>query len=408
MRKGGLVDDEQWNKILGLKAHEEVEGVDRPDFDRKIVLLATDTIKDPNGDENTTYKLLDILKRNSFTLVSNTFDPLGMAFDPLLARVNHDCSNNSNIMFDGARISLRSLTSISSGSEVSISYVDTTYPIHERRLDLEDRWSFICRCHTCSLGEATWRDAFPLKDEMPRQFKDETMRFAQASESPATVLMAIAQKSGNQNLIGLAAMKAKATQLLGDFDRLNNAPVNARIRYLEDAETFFKSSKCWPIYRQGRSEMLGNLVLLYIGTERYLDAMKVAATLYYLVDPIHYPEAHHPLRIIHGLRLLQLITNIGDEASQALPFDVILVLFELARRVVQGAKKSHGENSRLYKAIWERFGTEVLEMQSSAFNISRQELEAKVTEEMEKMKEWAASDEVILSKRSLNAIKQSS
>jgi hypothetical protein len=220
--------------------------------------------------------------------------------------------------------------------------------------------------------------------------------------------MAIAQKSGNQNLIGLAAMKAKATQLLGDFDRLNNAPVNARIRYLEDAETFFKSSKCWPIYRQGRSEMLGNLVLLYIGTERYLDAMKVAATLYYLVDPIHYPEAHHPLRIIHGLRLLQLITNIGDEASQALPFDVILVLFELARRVVQGAKKSHGENSRLYKAIWERFGTEVLEMQSSAFNISRQELEAKVTEEMEKMKEWAASDEVILSKRSLNAIKQSS
>jgi hypothetical protein len=407
LRKAGKITDQQWSTILELKGQDVgVESTHQSEFDRKIGLMVTDANQELNVDLSTSQELLSILKKNTLTLVAPTFDPLGAAFDPLISRANHSCSPNSYIIFDGARVSIRSLTAIKAGSEITISYIDATYPIYRRQKELEDRYGFVCQCPVCLQRTSTWRDAFPLSKEMPKIFKEAIMKEAQDTKGPPAMKMAIAQNPGDHNNACLAATQAKAQLLLSEPDKLKSTSVPVRIQHLEEAEAFFKSSKCWPIYRQGRTEILGNQLLLYIGAGRFSDATKLAVTLHLMVDPVHFPQTHHPLRVVHGLRLLQLLTNLGFEAGHSLPFDFMLVLWELARRVVEGSKKSHGENSRLYKAIYERFALEVVNMAKSMQGMSRKDVETQVNGELDKMKVWAVGeDEAKLTDRSLEGTK---
>jgi hypothetical protein len=406
LRKAGKITDQQWSTILELKGQDTGStSTHQSEFDRQISLMVVNADQEFNVDLNTTQRLLFILKKNTFTLIAPAFDPLGAAFDPLISRANHSCSPNSYITFDGARISIRSLTPIKAGSEVTISYIDATHPIFRRQRELEERYGFICQCSVCLQGTSTWRDAFPLSKEMPKTFKEAIMKEAQDTKGPPAMKMAIAQNPGDHTNACLAATQAKAQLLLSDPDKRKSTSAIVRVQYHEEAEAFYKSSKCWPIYRQGRAEMLENLILLYIAARRFSDATKLTATLNLLVNPVHFLEPHHPIRVIRGLRLLQLLTNFRFESSHSLPFDVMLVLWELARRAVEGAKKSHGENSRLYKAICERFALEVLNMAKSMQGMSRKDVETQVNGELEKMKVWAAGeDEVEMTERSLEAM----
>lgn len=383
MRKAKLISEQQWTDILEMEGIFGSSSNESSVVDQKTAFLAVDTINGSNADMKSAKRLLHILKCNTFTLVANTFDPLGAAFDPVVCRMNHSCAPNCHVAFDGARISIRSLSKLNAKDEMTISYIDSTYPRQLRQQELKERYHFTCSCPVCNLGTKSWQDDFPLLSNMPPAFR---------------------KTLAEPKIPAKAALESKAMRLLAGFANLDSATVKDRIEYLEGVETFFKASRCWPLYRQGRAEMLDNLLLLYIGAQRYADATKLAAALYLLVVPVHYPQAHHPLATTHCLRLIQLLTNIGFESGHALPFDVMLVLWELARRVVEGSKKSHGESSKLYHAICERFALEVLNMAKSMTGMSRKDVQIKVNEELEKMKVWAAgSDQVLLYDKSIVA-----
>jgi SET and MYND domain-containing protein len=61
------------------------------------------------------------------TLVSATFDQLGLTFDPALALLNHSCNPNAAIVFDRNIASLRSIRDIAEAEQITISYIDNTF-----------------------------------------------------------------------------------------------------------------------------------------------------------------------------------------------------------------------------------------------------------------------------------------
>ncbi|KAI9889140.1 MAG: hypothetical protein M1814_005731 [Vezdaea aestivalis] len=95
--------------------------------------------------EDTCYRALI----NSHTLTYTTLDPIGAYLDPLVSRVNHSCLPNAWINFEGRKMSLRTLTNINEGDEITISYVDSRRSTEERRAVLEQKFFFDCRCLKC-------------------------------------------------------------------------------------------------------------------------------------------------------------------------------------------------------------------------------------------------------------------
>lgn len=86
---------------------------------------------------------------NSITLVTPTFDPIGIAFDPIASLINHSCDPNSVMTFDGQSLSVRALKGIAKDEELTISYIDNTNPTHKRQDELTERYFFKCECTRC-------------------------------------------------------------------------------------------------------------------------------------------------------------------------------------------------------------------------------------------------------------------
>lgn len=87
---------------------------------------------------------------NSITLVTPTFDPVGIAFDPVASLINHSCDPNSVMTFDGRSLSVRTLKEIARDDELTISYIDNTNPTHKRQDELMERYFFKCECTRCT------------------------------------------------------------------------------------------------------------------------------------------------------------------------------------------------------------------------------------------------------------------
>lgn len=99
----------------------------------------------------TEWLMIDIqLMINSITLVTPTFDPVGIAFDPVASLINHSCDPNSVMTFDGRSLSVRALREIAKDEELTISYIDNTNPTHRRQDELTERYFFKCECTRCT------------------------------------------------------------------------------------------------------------------------------------------------------------------------------------------------------------------------------------------------------------------
>jgi len=86
------------------------------------------------------------VKLNCMSLDHLEREGLGIAFDPLAAKMNHSCDPNAFFFFEGAHIRVRSLRPIRSGEEVTISYIDNTLHRSYRKTWLESHWFFNCAC----------------------------------------------------------------------------------------------------------------------------------------------------------------------------------------------------------------------------------------------------------------------
>ncbi|KAL7597310.1 hypothetical protein Lser_V15G31106 [Lactuca serriola] len=91
---------------------------------------------------------------NAHTICDSELIPLGTGLYPVISIINHSCSPNSVLVFEGRIATVRAMQTIPKGSEVLISYIETAGSTMTRQKALKDQYFFICSCPRCiKLGE---------------------------------------------------------------------------------------------------------------------------------------------------------------------------------------------------------------------------------------------------------------
>lgn len=243
---------------------------------------------------------------NTLTLTTPTLDPIGICFDPLAATANHSCSPNASIIFSGRTLQFRSLDKISNGAEITIPYVDTTFPTKTRREELRLRWFFDCKCSAC--------------EEAPRGKTD---------------LYSCPHCSG--------AVADKEPMICTNCKKSLPGPPSEST----DLKTLHKSGY-YPITRQPLPFLHSELVQSLLADGNFREALKHQLLLHVSIYPLLYTQSHHPIRVCSGFVLAALLMEVVRDPGEELKkvdVDWGKTLWALLLEIEQGVRRSHGGDS---------------------------------------------------------------
>jgi hypothetical protein len=222
---------------------------------------------------------------NSFTLVTSTYDPMGLFLHPLPATLNHSCDYNAVIRISKgvyyqrlhAKIEVIPLRQIEKGEEVLISYIDDNLPYRNRQKELYERYFFTCQCRKCLQGPTAPTDIFldgpaPLDLQEVRKLEDRTAELLTSAESD--------------------------TSLTGPVQKLKYA------LYL------INETRIWPVHRYPFPALRHGLILAYLDARQFNLAFSHATIQHFKVDPILMPVSHHPIRMVHDWIFVLLMDHI--------------------------------------------------------------------------------------------------
>ena len=263
---------------------------------------------------------------NSLTLVTPTYDPIGICIDPLAATMNHSCNPNAVVSFDGPTLNVRSLKKISNDEEILISYVDITDNPWQRQAVLRERYFFTCDCVECSAGTILQSTAVPPNDE---QFRD--------IESQAKALLETAKASPDSNTSTTA---------------------------LEHGMKLMRDARVCSLFRQPYASLRQQLVVQLITGQRWVSAFVQMLKIYFEIDPVLFPQAFHPVRVVHKWTLAMLVIHISS-VSVSEPelvnrldkyhLDYGIIVWVLLMEVDGNVDKSHGSGTRFAKMVKRKF-----------------------------------------------------
>ncbi|RPA98069.1 SET domain-containing protein [Choiromyces venosus 120613-1] len=254
---------------------------------------------------------------NSITLVTETFDPIGIAFDPLAASINHDCTPNAVMLFSGRALQVRALEDIPANSEVLISYTDNTAPRERRQLELAEKYFFTCACARCTSPSGPM-DGFlcAVCGGVGIPGRDAVMCNKCSRNIPVTADMEILEQES------WAALHSTDTEgMMAGLKALHKTPG-------------------WPLSRQPLSAL--HLALVqggYIPAGDWQKALLHYLLVYLRLDPIFYPQRFHPVRVVHGFTLANLFLQITDGS------DYGKVVWGLLCECAAQVPRSHGDGS---------------------------------------------------------------
>ena len=255
--------------------------------------------------------------------------------------MNHSCTPNVAVIFDGPKISLRSLTTIRGGDQLCISYVESTDPYHRRQDLLADRYFFRCECVKCQDGPTRREDRFL---ENPEDF----LSFLALEDHLFELFESVEKEEGDS--------------------KQQQSPLPSKVARLSQAVSELTASRIWPIDRQPWPSIRLSQVANHIDCAQWVWALPHLLKTYFFIDPILYSLPWHPVRVVHTWTLTLLISHIGTMASSSntesssatkrqpplaavdmdyrhIDYDLILgaLTLELEKNIV----KSHGSANRL-------------------------------------------------------------
>jgi len=117
-----------------------------------LILLVTNVV--PSAvriiDESIVVDLFCIVQVNAHGICADGFaSDSGVGLFPIVSLLSHSCIPNCCFITVGDVIHVRSLTSIKTGEDITIAYVDLMLPTHLRRSDLLRTKFFYCKCQRC-------------------------------------------------------------------------------------------------------------------------------------------------------------------------------------------------------------------------------------------------------------------
>ncbi|KAL9128804.1 MAG: hypothetical protein Q9217_002585 [Psora testacea] len=329
-QKRSLSEDE-WSSFLNLQSRiADFKAYQRTNEDGlttwqtiELMSRAALTYSGSKESENNVQTILARLLINAHTLTTPTLDPLGLCLAPT-ALLNHSCTPNTHIVFDGPTLMLRSLASIPADTELTLSYVDTTYPITRRRSELLSRYFFTCTCPVCNTS-STNSQPDPPSDS----YFDGLSVHALELQAEAATSSPVEGASKFKTALGLLVSYPPHCQPYPSI--LHNAFLNAI------------ACRSWPL------------------------ALRYQLKAYFDIDPIHYPLSWHPVRLMRKWVTLRLVVQVarlageGDERVQVLAVFGItwrIIAEELWKEVSDGARMSHGRHGRFWEEV-QLFGEEI-------------------------------------------------
>lgn len=137
------------NTVQTLGNHwEELSDARRQEF-AEMAVLTGKYIENASLDASKLYSprdvahLLAALSLNGHTIANAELKSLGTGlYTQFGAYINHSCTPNAAVSFDGSILVIRSLRPIQKGEEVTISYTDLAAPRWERRMILREQYVF--------------------------------------------------------------------------------------------------------------------------------------------------------------------------------------------------------------------------------------------------------------------------
>jgi hypothetical protein len=246
---------------------------------------------------------------NAHTLTAPAGDPIGICVDPTTAVINHSCEPNAFIVFDGRRLSLRSLIAIPEAKEITISYIDTRDDNPQRQADLLEQYFFECKCKACTSD--------------PRSITKDQENLIERSRSRSAAIVSKVPKD--------------FPEILDDFhpENLNRPHGNKR----------------------GTNFPLEGLLGYYIQSRQWPLGLEVASYIHEFIESAPYPQPWHPVRMTATWMLAMMmldwphmdgpgIAKIEDMYSK--------VLVGMIGEVRDNVDKTHDRGSAFSKMVYEK------------------------------------------------------
>jgi SET and MYND domain-containing protein len=353
---GITADEPSYKAILELESHrDEFEKIGGERW-KSISFMAHTALKLLGRDETILERAkiaVCILMCNSFGLLAPTYDSLGLALDPRISLINHSCSPNAVIVFDGPKMAVRSLSRIKKGEEVLISYVDSSSVFRLRQAQLQDQYFFTCACSKCKLGTPAPQDAF-LKPppEFDERIKAIDEMLPQIVNDPAWPKHILGESTDEKRL---SALQYYAYSFLQSPDDANVNQDPARFR---KALTICRNTGVFPLTRAPLPALYHQYAVACLSHKRYNEALVAMIRIYTTIDPTVYPQTHHPARVIHAWTLATLAKAVGSDpdspfckALQACGVDLSVLFLALLMQIHDQVPKSHGLESSFGRMV---------------------------------------------------------
>ena len=244
------------------------------------------------------------------------------------------------ISFSGPGLTLRALKPIISGEELTISYIDISFPPEARQNELAGRYFFKCICPACSKSTTLGRPEPP--PEIASISKPELEKL-------------------EESVITHISEAAKAT-----------GPIPKGLTHLARALVLFEKYPSFPSWRQPLARVRTDIILQLLGHKHFLAALLQSLIQRYEADPVTVPEDAHPVRVARTWVLAKLMMQMeslslgtadawqDEEGNYALgegsqdvrdlqikfKIDWQLLTWVLIAEVAEKIERSHGRGTR--------------------------------------------------------------
>lgn len=387
-KKHGLIQDDDWNRLCQLDTHMD-DFKSKGNYEQGIQLMALGTsefsfTKDTFDIDFVAAMYARILS-NSLTLITPSFDPLGIMIEPTLCHINHSCEPNAYVIMNGSVAELRALKDVKKGEELFISYIDPSYPFTRRRGELKKRWFFDCECTKCKKGPTEQEDGFLLKaEDAPQKCKQFADSLLQREDSQELVAANYLGDSLDDRR--MAALQGELFNAYEEQQKTDN--VNHAITICKNAIEICQSSGLWPEHRQPLPALRDDLIVHLLSTQQYELAWAHSGKRYSRATPKLFPEPHHPVRVVQTWQMAMLAQYLASTGAEVAPgADMTIMTAFLIAKAHEMARKSHGWHSIFYKSVEAKYTALSKEMFEVNRNKPMQEVSGAFFDGIEKQEE---------------------
>lgn len=278
-------------------------------------------------------------------------------------------------------MSFRTLKTIAKDEEIFISYIDSCYPTNIRQSQLRDRFFFDCKCNKCHrhANESGSTDSIPEAERFlgkPTELAPKWKAFLDAGYKKSypdfakgffKELPQNRTASSSEPYSDAKFAERFSSEVANDIanEGIVDIDFNESVNDLEFLLKLLATSKRFAVSRQPYASIRQEYITKLCYVAKWRQAFVQSAKQYFHIDPVLYPETHHPLRVMHNANLAMLVLAIGTDpefwgkpAPLGDPIGDInygVLIYFLLMEVVANVDRSHGKESKFSKVVKQKF-----------------------------------------------------